>query len=452
MNPFKWLSRKSSAVGPIIYRATRFSAQWTKRDYAHMAKEAYVRNAIAYRCVRLIADGAATVPWMLQRDGEAIDAHPVLDLMARPTPIAGGEQLISQTVSYLMLSGNAYIEANGPAGKPPTELWPLRPDRMTINPGTLGLPEAYVYQIGGDKRTWEVDQITGQSDVLHVREFHPTDDWYGLAPVEPAGDAIDRNTASGAHNKALLDNGARPSGALIFEPQTSDGQSVMPPEETIKAAERALSEGHSGPENAGRTFVFGGNVKWEDMSTSPKDMDFAVSKSDAARDICTAFGVPHILLVPGQSTYNNVREAKLELFEETVIPIVRRLIGEFNHWLLPRYGEGLKFTPDLDSVIALEPRREVRRNSIAGLLEKGVIDADEARGELDYGDRSADAVSRVDAGVLTALMAGVDSFGMTPLVRYMRSVGLVAPDATEAEISDAALAAIEANTGGQNGM
>jgi HK97 family phage portal protein len=231
-------------------------------------------------------------------------------------------------------------------------------------------------------------------------------------------------------DKALLDNGARPSGALIFEPvKLPDGSMQSAPQAVIEAAEKALQDQHVGAHRAGKSFVFGGNVKWEEMGISPKDMDFAKGKEDAARDICISFGVPHILIVPGQSTYNNVREAKLELWEDTILPMLDKATDALNAWLVPKFGEGLKLEPDLDSVSALEPRREAKRTSITTLLDKGVIDDAEAREALQYGPRPAGAVklNRGDGQVLTALIQGAttDASMTKPLYRYLVSVGLL---------------------------
>jgi hypothetical protein len=173
------------------------------------------------------------------------------------------------------------------------------------------------------------------------------------------------------------------------------------------------------------------------------DMDFGEGKADAAREICTALGVPHILVVPGAATYNNVREAKLELWEDTVLPLLDQVVDGHNHWLAPRFGDGLMLKPDLDSVSALEPRREIKRNTTTTLYEKGLIDVNEAREALDYGEREPGAVGKVDASVLTALLGAVAQVGISPLIRYMKTVGLFDASMTEADILAEAMALAE---------
>jgi uncharacterized membrane protein len=184
--------------------------------------------------------------------------------------------------------------------------------------------------------------------------------------------------------------------------------------------------------------VLGGNVEWIQMGMTPLEMDFEALKDDAARDICIAWGVPHVLIVKGASTFNNISEAKLELYEDTVIPTIDLVASELNNWLTPQFGDGLFLSPDLDSVSALEPRRESKRTSTMELFKSGLLDGEEAREALQYGPRSKDAVSNVDASILTALIASAPDVGMVPLTRYMLSVGLVPAGTSEEDILNAA--------------
>ena len=57
--------------------------------------------------------------------------------------------------------------------------------------------------------------MTGRSTVLHLKTFNPLNDWYGLSPIEAAAYSIDQHNQAGAWNQAMLQNGARPSGAIV---------------------------------------------------------------------------------------------------------------------------------------------------------------------------------------------------------------------------------------------
>lgn len=440
LNPLAWFRRerprvetKASATGAAIAAFNIGRPVWSDRKYESFAKEGYNANAIAHRCIKLIAQKAATPPWLLydSRNNE-IEEHPLLELLQRPNPLNGGAALFEAFYAYLMIAGNTYLELVQSKGKQKAELWSLRPDRMQVIPGAYGMPQAYRYEVNGRQIDWQVDPRTGQSPILHVREFHPNDDWYGLSRIEPAAYGVDRYNAASAHNKALLDNGARPSGALIFEPVKggADEPAQAAPPDVIRDAEERLTDRHGGPVNAGRPLVLGGNVKWEEMGVNAKDGDFVALAESAARDICTSLGVPHILIVPGEATYNNVREAKLMLWDDTIDPLIDKSLDALNTWLVPQFGDGLRLDVDRDAIPDLEIRRAAKREAIIGLFDKGVVTRDEAREELQYDPWPKGQVGKVDAQVLSATIEQIQTVGPEPAERYLRSTGLYPPDMT----------------------
>jgi HK97 family phage portal protein len=375
----------SSGAGPGIATWAVGSPRWTPRRYDKLADEGYVRNAIGFRCTKMIAEAAASIPYLLMQKKAEVEEHKLLDLLDRPSPMIGGQALFEAFFAYLLLEGNSYLEGVAPFDtRPPGELWTLRPDRMKVVPGVRGTAQAYTHDVNGVTKRWEADQITGRGAIMHLKEFHPLNDWYGLSRIEPAAYGMDRHNAASAHNKALLQNGARPTGALIFKPVTVNGEAQSAPPEIIKAAEKRLEDHHVDMDHRGRPMVLGGNIDWQEMGLSPRDMDFGQGKDDAARDICASLGVPHILIVPGSSTFNNLAMARLQLYEETVLPLFGRATDALNAWLTPRYGDGLRLVPDLDSVPALEPRRETKRKAAADLFKAGLLKRDEARAMLDY--------------------------------------------------------------------
>lgn len=377
--------RNASHAGGGIARLALGQPVWTPRRYDRLADEAFVKNAVGFRCTKLIAEAAASIPLMLMKGKTEVEEHKLLDLLAAPAPMVGGQQLLEAFFAYVLLEGNAYLEGVAPfETRPPSELWALRPDRMKVVPGPRGLAQAYTYDVNGETIRWNSDQVTGRAPIYHLKEFHPLNDWYGLSRAEPAAYGIDRHNEASKHNKALLQNGARPSGALIFKPVTVNGQASSAPPAIIEAAEKRLQEEHVEIAHRGRPMVLGGNIDWQEMGLSPRDMDFGDGKNDAARDICAGFGVPHELVVPGGATYNNRAMARLELYESTVLPLFGRALQGLNMWLTPRYGDGLKLVADLDGVPALEPRRETKRKAATDLFKGGLLKRDEARAMLDY--------------------------------------------------------------------
>lgn len=382
---------KASATGVAVSAYSVGQPVWTERRFDKLADEGYRRCIVAYRCVNEIADGVASVPWTLSKGKAEIEKHPLLDLLVKPSPGVGGATFMKNWTGFHLLAGNSYVECVGPNDKsrPPLELHAVRPDRMKIVPGAYGLPQRFEYEANGRKISWEADPVTGESDILHMKDFNPLDDWYGMSPIEAAAYSIDQHNAAAAHNAALLQNGARPSGALVFEPVVDKitGKAEFAPPALLEAAEARLLERNASPRNAGKPFVLGGQVRWVDMMLTPRDMDFLNMKLASAREICSAFGVPHVLAVPGEATFNNRADARLELWEHAIIPRLDRMVDALNTWLAPRFGDDLRLGYDLDEVSALEPRRETKwKRSIEG-AEAGILTINEAREAIGYDER-----------------------------------------------------------------
>lgn len=155
-------------------------------------------------------------------------------------------------------------------------------------------------------------------------------------------------------NRALLENAARPSGALVYNAGTGNLT-----EDQYQRLKGELEEGFMGAINAGRPMVLEGGLDWKAIALSPKDMDFLEAKNAAAREIALAFGVPPMLLgIPGDNTYANYAEASRALWRQAVIPLVTKVIASLNHWLSPAFA-GARLVPDFDVIEALAADRKL---------------------------------------------------------------------------------------------
>jgi HK97 family phage portal protein len=320
---------------------------WAPRNYLHFTRAGFSGNAVAYRCVRMIAEAAASVPLILYKGQAELTTHPFLDLLRNPNPAIGQRELIETLVSYLLVSGNSYLEV-GEVDGVPKELVPLRPDRMQVIPGPRGWVESYRYSVNG------AFTDLGAENVLHLKLFNPLDDYYGLSPLEAAAKSLDTHNSASAWNKAMLDNAARPSGALVF----SGGDGTLSAQQ-FERLKTELEQNFQSAANAGRPMVLEGGLDWKEMGLSPKDMDFINSKNNAAREIALAFGVPPMLLgIPGDNTFSNYTEANRVFWRQSVIAILRRVIDALSTFVSTRMEEGLRLDLDLDQVEALSHDRD----------------------------------------------------------------------------------------------
>jgi HK97 family phage portal protein len=352
--------QKASTTARLLAFQGGGRARWTPRDYAALANEGYLGNAIVHRAVRMVAENAAACQYLIYEGAVERDQHPLLALLARPNPRQDGASFLETLYAHLMLSGNAYVEAVA-ASDSVRELYALRPDRMRLVPGLDGWAEAYEYHVAGKSVRFDQTQ-SAVPPILHLTFFHPLDDHYGLAPIEAAAVAVDTHNAAARWNKALLDNAARPSGALVYSgPEgsvLSDGQ--------FDRLKRELTETYQGAVNAGRPLLLEGGLDWKAMSLSPKDMDFMEAKNNAAREIALAFGVPPMLLgIPGDNTYANFQEANRVFWRQTILPLATRVGTSLAQWLAPNFGGEARIAIDTDRIDALAGDRAALWDRVA---------------------------------------------------------------------------------------
>src|SRR5437868_2449770 len=98
---------EKKAMPPLIALSLAGRASWGPRDYASLAREGVMQNAIAYRCVRMIAEAAASVPWLLYDGAAELEDHPLLTLLAKPNTQDDGRALFERWYAYLQCAGNS---------------------------------------------------------------------------------------------------------------------------------------------------------------------------------------------------------------------------------------------------------------------------------------------------------------------------------------------------------
>lgn len=377
-------SNVETKQGPMVMMQNVGHSYSKKDKYEDYAKEGYQENAIAYRCVNEIANGASAIPFKIFSNDIELDNHPLIDLLNRPNPLMAGVEYFQCLYSHLLLGGNAYALVAEINNKP-SELHILRPDRMRIVASKTAIPTAYEYFIGGKViDRYEIEPETGKSVIKHFKFFSPTDDYYGLSPMMPASVNIDQHNASAKHNFNLLNNGARPSGAIVFKPKDESGMTIQLSESQRQQLLSDLDLRFTGQNNAGRAMLLEGDFDWKEMGLAPKDMDFIELKNMASREIALCFGVPSQLVgVPDNQTYSNVQEARLALYEETIIPLAKRVESDFNEWLSGYYSEQITIKYDIDSIPAMQERRKRIYENVVQAVREGIISRNEARERLD---------------------------------------------------------------------
>ena len=327
------------------------------RDARAFAREGYSQNVINFRCVDLIAKGLASIPIKVKKKDKEDPDHPLQSLLNKPNLKQSGDTFIEEFVDYRLITGNSYIDVIRDGTGLPRELTVWQPYQFKIaehnHPNVL--PIGYVWEQGRVRRTWDIDELTGESELLHWKTFHPFNQWFGMSPIEAAAYAIDQFNAASEWNLRMLQNDASPSGVLEVE---------MPLDETqYQRLKKDIENNYGGSQNAKKPMLLEGGMKWNQISLNPKEMDFIKGFNLSGQQIAAAYGVPlQVIPIPGSQTFANFAEARLALWEDTILPLGENMIEALMEWLRPFYedGDDLKLVFDLDEIPALAPRRQVK--------------------------------------------------------------------------------------------
>lgn len=294
----------------------------------------------------MIAEAAASITLVSDQDA-------VQNLLIEPSPEAAGQALLEHLYTDLQITGNAWLEAiTLPGHTEPRGLYTLPVDSVRVRQNAHGEISGYAIKTRRSERLITLS-ADGWSPVLHLKLYHPGNSLYGLSPLAAARKSLDIHNGAAGWAKALIDNAARPSGALLYG---KDGARLS--DEQFDRLKDQLTQDHTGAVNAGRPLLLEGGLDWRPMSLSPVEMDFSETRHTAAREIALAFGVPPMLLgVPGDNTYATYKEAHTAFWRLTVLPLVQKMASALAVWLGGRFDQ-VSIRPDLDNVPAFASERE----------------------------------------------------------------------------------------------
>lgn len=329
---FNWLTNLFDArrgrglrPAPHIEAVARHNAYvWPNLAATSGQTQVYRQSPWVYVAINRIAEAAALVPLrVLRLDGERrveVERHPLEVLLDAPNPFLSRFELIEQTIGMLELTGNAYWFLAGDASGVPVQIWPLRPDRVSIVPDPAGYVKGYLYEIDGQRIP--LDPV----EVIHFKRWHPSNDYYGLSALEAAYLAVhsDRAMAQWNFNTFGQDNGV-PAGVVTLKGQVSDSDY-----ERIKREWRSSFGGAQR-----RTAVLRGEaIHWQNIGLNHHELDFLKGREAHRDEILNIFGIP-VGLVSENSTEANAKVAERQFIERTLWPKLVRLAQKITQELLP---------------------------------------------------------------------------------------------------------------------
>lgn len=358
-----------------------------ERDYFENAIEAYSKNVVVNYCMNLIACMALQPSWELHVDEkrintkqEAGDKIGLYNFIKRPNEEQAFSSFIKRYVLYKYLAGETFIQ------RLPKKSAIIRGNGqfVLLEPSMISITKDS-YVIKDDNKTITVPFKTKAEgrEILHLQDWHPTSN-RGLSRLTPAALSIRNHNESLIWNSALLNNSARLSLAAIIKPgNIKNGNKPFTKEQAEELKEELLRL--SGSSNRGKALVLKGDWELKEMGLNQQEMEFIKGNEALARNIALAFGIDPVLLgLPGDGTYSNKKEAYSGLFKLTVLPILKELKEELEHWLGEIYpDDDWEYKLNLDDIIALEVDREKLWGRAKDMI--GILTIDEIRELLGYG-------------------------------------------------------------------
>ena len=362
-------------------------AGWARTEYG----EYYASSVSAYAAVRLRAEALSRPPLVAHRrdaDGnlQPVGAgHPLQQLMDQVNPWDTRGDLWRATEIYLSLWGSAYwaLEKSD-SGR--WEIWPLRPDLVSVIPDKNQYIRGFVYMGANGPVAYAAEEV------VWLRYFNPMEEFAGLSPVAPIRMAVDMGKDALRFNRNFLRNSAQPDFVLLTNETMTDNE--------VEDFYNRWEARYRGPANAHRPAIASFVRDIKTLGISHRDMDFIQGLRWSLEEVSRAYGVPKPLLSDlERATFSNINAAERIFWRNTMLPEMRFIEENLNRMLLPRLGYGdLVVQFDSRSVEALREDENSRVTWESQLLDRGVLTINEVRRsrnlpDVPWGDSWAKAPS-----------------------------------------------------------
>ena len=295
-----------------------------------------------YAIVNRTSNATAAVEWKLFKSAKSgndddrveVTKHPALDIWAKPNPFMTRQEFVESFQQHLDLTGEAWwLTSREGFGGSPSELWPVRPDRMQPLPDPELFIKGYEYMSpDGDRVPLDV------GEVIFLRMPNPLDIYRGMGPVQAILVDLDSTRYSAEWNRNFFLNSAEPGGIIQYEERLSDG-------EFDEVASR-WREQHQGTGNAHRVAIIE-QGKWVSNAVTQRDMQFVELRNVSREVIREAFGFPKPMLGATDDVNRaNAEAAEVVFARWLVVPRLERIKQALNNDFLPMFkamGVGLEF-------------------------------------------------------------------------------------------------------------
>ena len=270
-----------------------------------------------YSCVRILAEALAGLPLHLYRYGESGSKEKAIDhslyriLHDEPNPEMSSFVFRETLMTHLLLWGNAYAQIIRNGKGEVIALYPLMPNKMTVDRDTNG-QLYYTYSHSKEEaNTMEGSNVyLTPSDVLHIPGLG-FDGLVGYSPIAMAKNAIGMAIACEEYGAKFFANGAAPGGVLEHPGTIKDPQRVR----------ESWQSTFGGSQNANKIAVLEEGMKYTPIGISPEQAQFLETRKFQINEIARIFRVPpHMVGDLEKSSFSNIEQQSLEFVTYTLAP------------------------------------------------------------------------------------------------------------------------------------
>jgi len=338
----------------------------------------YTVAAPVATAIDLVVDEFKTLQPILLDENEVIKEDEFLTFLSMPNDAQTQEDMFKAYGSYFEITGEAYLVATGDVNRVPAELIVINPRNVEVQLGKDGFIQA-ISVTNSEGSPWKFTRDDEQfrfftknrdAEIWPVQDFNSNQNGRGASKLNAVQFEVQQYLEQATHNLMRLRNEMRPSGMFLFDNELSDDQ--------FEGLQAQTKDFLTGSHNAGQFMIVEGGGQFQELGSATLDMDFEKLKKDLTIAIFNRYKVPLPLISPDTMTMNNMEVAKLNLYDNAVLPLSQRLFQELVLFLGDRFGieDDVKLVPDIDRVPALQPRRN---EQLKLQKELGVLTVDELR-------------------------------------------------------------------------
>nr|WP_220271378.1 phage portal protein [Staphylococcus aureus] len=335
-----------------------------------------------YSCVRILAEAVAGLPLHLYKYNasggkEKALSHPLYFVLHdEPNPEMSSFVFRETLMTHLLLWGNAYAQIIRNGKGEVIALYPLMPNRMSVDRDSSGALYYTYTRYSEEAPTMNGMTVTLRpSDVLHIPGLG-FDGLVGYSPIAMAKNAIGMAIACEEYGAKFFANGAAPGGVLEHPGTIKDPQKVR---DSWNAA-------YQGSSNSHRVAVLEEGMKYQPIGISPEQAQFLETRKFQINEIARIFRVPpHMVGDLEKSSFSNIEQQSLEFVKYTLDPWVIRWEQAISRALLRPDEKKLYFAKfNVDGL--LRGDYVSRMNGYATARQNGWMSANDIR-ELENLDR-----------------------------------------------------------------